>query len=137
MSRGWLGWTDADLVRLGAAAVDPTAATRNKYHAKKTTVDGQVFDSAHEAEVWQVLHVEHCAGVITDLVRQRKFPLWVVPQKGDQLPILIGNYTADFVCRRDGQLEVIDAKSRATKTEAYQLRKKLFEALYGVVVTER
>jgi hypothetical protein len=126
---GYPGWREATLAQIGAA---PTA---NKYRARKTTVEGQAFDSKHEARVWLELQAEHQAGRIKALQRQRVFPLIVLAKDG--LPKLVGRYTADFVCHRDGQLEVIDAKSRATKTEAYQLRKKLFEALYGLVIVER
>ena len=112
------------------------AAPANKYGARKTSVAGQVFDSKHEAAVYLELQAEAVAGVITDLKRQRMFPLIVKGKDG--LPVLVGRYTADFVCRRAGVLEILDAKSAATKrNEAYQLRRKLFEALYGIGITER
>lgn len=126
---GYPGWREATLAQIGAQP------TPNKFHAKKTTVDGQAFDSSHEAKVWQELKLEEAAGRIAALRRQRAFPLIVKDR--DNLPVMVGRYTADFVCQRDGQIEVIDAKSRATKTEAYQLRKKLFEALYGLTIHER
>ena len=131
---GWAGWRDADLSTLGVRPVGRPAG--NKYHARKTTTDGQQFDSAHEAAIWQELRCEQTSGAITELVRQRTFPL-NVPGKRDGLPVLVGRYTADFVYRRAGMLEVVDAKSKATKTEAYQLRKRLFEALYGLTIQER
>jgi Protein of unknown function (DUF1064) len=131
---GWAGWRDADVSSLGAQPVGRPAG--NKYHARKTTVDGQQFDSAHEAAIWQELRVEQASGAITELVRQRRFPL-VVAGRRDGLPVLVGHYTADFVYRRAGTLEILDAKSRATKTEAYQLRKRLFEACYGLSIRER
>jgi hypothetical protein len=124
---GYPGWREATLAQIG---VTPP----NKFHARKTTVDGQAFDSAHEATVWQELCAEQQAGAIQELQRQRAFPLIVKAKDG--LPVMVGRYTADFVCRRDGRIEVADAKSRATKTEAYQLRKKLFEALYGLTIRE-
>jgi Protein of unknown function (DUF1064) len=130
---GWAGWRDADLALLGAT---PGGRPRgNKYHATKQTVDGQRFDSAHEATIWQALVTEARAGGIRDLQRQRVFPLTVPGPDG--LPVLVGRYTADFVYTRDGQRVIVDAKSKATKTEAYQLRKKLFEALYGLSIEER
>jgi Protein of unknown function (DUF1064) len=126
---GYPGWREVDVGTLGAAK------PANKFHARKTTLDGQTFDSAHEATVWQALLLEQQAGEIVELHRQRHFPLLVTAKDG--LPMFVGRYTADFVCRRDGRIEVIDAKSRATRTEAYQLRKKLFEALYGLRIVER
>ena len=131
---GWAGWREADLSQLGATPVSSPRRGQNKYNAKKATVDGQRFDSSHEAKVWQELKCEETAGQITDLRRQRVFPLIVIGK--DRLPTLIGRYTPDFVYFRGGRLEVVDAKSRATKTEAYQLRRKLFECLYGVPIRE-
>jgi len=125
---GYAGWRDAKLAMIG---VQPT----NKYHARKTTVDGQAFDSAHEAKIWQELRAEETAGDIQELQRQRVFPLIIKAKDG--MPAVVGRYTADFVCRRNGRIEVIDAKSRATKTEAYQLRKRIFEAVYGMAIIER
>jgi len=133
---GYPGWREANLAKIGVPTVGENPLVgANKYHARKTTVDGLVFDSTHEAKVWQELRAEALAGLIDELQRQRAFPLIVKAKDG--LPVIVGRYTADFVCRRDGRIEVIDAKSRATKTEAYQLRKRLFEAVYGLTIHER
>jgi hypothetical protein len=131
---GWAGWRDVNVKEL-LARESASRPAGNKYHAKKTTVDGQRFDSAHEARVYQELRAEQLAGQITHLQRQRRFPLIVNDRAG--FPVVVGRYTADFVCRRNGELQVIDAKSRATRTEAYSLRKRLFEALFGLVILER
>jgi very-short-patch-repair endonuclease len=51
----------------------------------------------------------------------------------------VGRYSADFAYtdRRTGQLVVEDVKGgEATKTQAYQLRKKLLLACHGLQVTE-
>jgi hypothetical protein len=139
MSRypGWREMAEEDLRRgkRPVASLAAAVAGTNKFHARKTTLDGQTFDSAHEARIWQELTLEQQAGELSDLQRQRVFPLIVKAKDG--LPVLVGRFTADFVCRRDGKLQVVEAKSRATRTEAYQLRKKLFEALYGLRIHER
>ena len=142
MSR-YPGWREADLAiaerdqRRGKREVtlEAAVARTNKFNARKTTLDGQQFDSAHESRIWQELTLEQQAGAISELQRQRAFPLIVKAKDG--LPVLVGRFTADFVCRREGRLQVVEAKSRATRTEAYQLRKKLFEALYGLRIYER
>lgn len=136
MSR-WAGWRDADVSVLGAGRAPVDQPTRgNKYHARTIEVDGHRFDSKHEYAVYQELKAEEAAGQITDLRRQRAFPLLVKGRDG--LPVLVGRYTADFVYRRAGRVEVVDAKSRPTaRTEAYRLRSKLFTALYGLVILER
>ena len=130
---GWDGWRDVDLSTLGATPVG-RPRRGNKYHARKVTTDGQRFDSAHEATVYQELRAEQVAGQITDLQRQRAFPLIVKGKDG--LPVHVGKYTADFVYRRGGRIVVADAKSRATRTEGYMLRKRLFQALYGLQIDE-
>ncbi len=52
---------------------------------------------------------------------------------------VIGHYTADFSYRPTDRVGLIveDVKGgRATSTEAYRLRKKIFEANYGLTITE-
>lgn len=136
---GWTGWRDADVaVLLGTGGRQPVNQSRreNKYNARSVVVEGQRFDSKHELRVYQELRAEEHAGLIKNLRRQRPFPLMVKGRDG--FPVLVGRYTADFVCVRDGRLEVIDAKSRPTaRTEAYRLRSKLFTALYGLTIIER
>ena len=50
----------------------------------------------------------------------------------------VGRFTADFRYLEPGRgLVIEDVKGEPTrKGEAYRLRKKLFEAIYGLTVTE-
>ena len=66
---------------------------RNKYGAKRTTVDGITFDSKHEAERWGELCIMQRAGLIFDLKRQVPFDLVVGG-------VHICKYVADFVYRQ-------------------------------------
>ena len=103
----------------------------NKYRAKKTIVDNIQFDSLFEAKVYKDLKLLENLGQIKDLELQPKFLInegevynCNFTKKGKTK--IAGNYyTPDFKYRdSDGSSVVVEAKGM--KTEAYQLRKKLF-----------
>ena len=103
---------------------------KNKYNAQKTTVDGIEFDSKFESEHYASLKLLEKAGVIQDLKLQPRFLL----QDG-----FIWNghkerkieYVADFEYTLNGKRVVEDVKSDATRTQVYQLKRKLFLYKYG------
>lgn len=111
----------------------------NKFGNRKTAVDGVLFDSAKEARRYQELRILERAGEISNLERQPKFKLAI----GDR-PILIrsdrypngrqASVKFDFAYF-DGTHRVIeDVKGgKATRTEAYALRKAVVEAMYPKV----
>jgi hypothetical protein len=104
----------------------------NKYHAIKTTVNGVTFDSKREARRYQDLVLMQRAGLISDLVFDKKelrFDLTVNGKK-------VGRYSADFIYMENGQRIVEDVKSPASRTEAYMLRKRLMEAIHGINIRE-
>jgi hypothetical protein len=110
------------------------AASTNKHNAKRTTVDGLTFASKHEAARYTTLRLQEMAGEIIDL---NPHPVFEFIVNG----VRIGKFTPDFqytVARGLTRGEVIteDAKYKGTKTEAYQLRKKLLWACHRVPVTE-
>lgn len=102
----------------------------NKYHAKKTVIDGHKFDSKFEAEHYASLKLLERAGIISDLILQPRFLL----QKGFEYQ---GHqerkieYVADFQYQKDGKTIVEDTKSKATRTAEYRLKRKLFLYKYG------
>ena len=102
-------------------------ARATKYGNRRTEVDGKRFDSAHEAEVYAALMLRVRAGELRLVLRQVSF----------DLP---GNirYVADFVtvdCR--GNLEIIDAKSEATrKNRVYINKKKQLLEVWGCEIRE-
>lgn len=101
----------------------------NKYHAKRVECDGYVFDSKMEKDHYLQLKAMEQTGAIRDLELQPKFPCIV---NG----ILVTTYTADFKyfdVERDREI-VEDVKGK--RTEAFVIRKKLTQALYGIVVYE-
>lgn len=100
----------------------------SKYNAKKTEVDGYLFDSRAEARRYQELKILEQAGEITALELQPKFSVYVNRQH-------ICNYKADFrYLTRTGECVTEDVKG--VKTAVYRLKKKLVEASYGIEITE-
>lgn len=110
----------------------------SKYHAKKTEVDGIVFDSKRESERYLELKLMERAGAIRSLVLQPRFELQEGYTNAEGKKIRPITYIADFMyydC--DTGLTVVeDVKSLATKTQVYKVKKKLFEYKYRMVIRE-
>jgi hypothetical protein len=103
-----------------------TLRDRNKYGARKTTVGGITFDSAAEAEYYLYLLAKQQAGEIREFRLQPRYRLQDgFTKNGRRIrPI---DYVADFeVVDKHGLITVIDVKG--TKTEAFGIKRKLFEA---------
>ena len=113
------------------------ADKKNKYGAKRTTIDGKTFDSTKEANRYTSLLLLQRAGVITDLQTQVKYVL--IPTQRDEDGNLLEkecSYKADFVYKRDGQLIVEDTKSKATKTPEYIIKRKLMLYVHNIRIQE-
>ena len=100
---------------------------RSKYGAKKTVVDGITFDSQAEATRYGVLKIVQASGLITDLRLQVPYQITVIGKK-------VCRYVADFVYSENGKEVVEDVKGM--RTPVYNLKKKLMEAVFGVVIFE-
>lgn len=107
---------------MNATAIAWRGKRPNKYGARKTEVDGIVFDSAAEARRWGELRLQQRAGQIQQLRRQCQFPLYVMDW-------LIGHYVADFVFYRNGKRVVEDVKGKAT--DLFRWKALHFAAQYG------
>jgi hypothetical protein len=134
-------WTTLVNRRLRIGLTAPQPVPRPKYGARPVTVDGIRFDSTKEATRYQELKVLVAGGVIRDLRLQPPFPLAVVELWRDGPPWVVtpcGVYTADFqyVDATTGEVVVEDVKSGPTKTTAYQLRKRIAEAVHGITIRE-
>ena len=123
-----------------------------KYNNVKTrSLDGTLFDSRKEAIRWDELTLLSRAGKITDLDRQVAFEL--IPAQyetyerygkngnrlkdGTRLVERAAVYHADFVYTDEKGVKVVeDTKSKATRTEAYILRRKLMYARYKIKIRE-
>ena len=106
-----------------------------KYNSRKTTIDGIAFDSQKEGRRYRELMLLERAGEISDLILQPEFILQEGFRKNGKTyrPI---KYIADFMYKEGGQIVVEDVKSPATKTQVYQLKKKLFEKRYDLTIRE-
>lgn len=113
---------------------------RNKYKAIRTVVDNHIFPSGREANRYIQLKLLERSREISGLILQPKFWLTI-----DGKPILLrsegypngrrASFKPDFqYVRKDGATVVEDAKSPATRTEAYVLRKGIFELLYPDII---
>lgn len=97
---------------------------KSKYGAKKTSVDGQTFDSKKEAEYYQELKLKLRAGAVKGFCLQ---PIFVLA------PNL--KYKADFIVfNLDNTVEIIDVKG--FKTKEYKVKKKIFEDKYDLKIKE-
>lgn len=108
---------------------------RNKYHAKKTIVDGITFDSAREARRYSELKLLERAGAIRDLKRQVRYEL-IPAFDVDGKHYRPTSYVADFVYTdcKTGTEVVEDCKGY--RTDVYRLKAKMFAHKYGVVIRE-
>lgn len=119
-------------------AAAPPPAARQKFGNQKVQHDGIWFDSKKEGERYLFLKMRERLGEIDSLDLQPVFPIVVIDPDGVRQHC--GDYTADFrywekYCG-SAVLRIEDTKSKATKTEAYQLRKVLIEKLYKITIIE-
>ena len=108
---------------------------RNKYHAKKTTIDGIIFDSKKEALRYCELRAMEHAGKIFSLERQVKFNL--IPaetdKNGNKLREI--NYFADFVYF-DEKMQRIVEDVKGVRTPVYNLKKRLMWHVHHIIISE-
>ncbi len=102
---------------------------RPKYGNRKCEYGGHTFDSRAEMRRYQELELALAAGEIRDLECQHAFRLVVNDVK-------ICDYRADFIYRDAKTRQVVVEDVKGVKTPAYQLKKKLMLALFGIVIAE-
>lgn len=122
------------------------AKWRSKYGAKKTVVDGLIFDSKREAKRWLELKQMEKAGEISGLRRQ--VPYELIPEHRE--PDLIGprggrtkgkliesscKYVADFVYVDKDGVQVVE-DSKGFRTADYKIKRKLMYDRYGIRIKE-
>lgn len=120
--------------------------SRNKYHNRKYSADGEVFDSKREYQRWQELKLLEKAGEIAELRRQVPFELLPNQREPDKIGPRGGRkpgriierkalYIADFVYKdRTGREVVEDCKGMRTKD--YILKRKLLLFRFGIRIME-
>ena len=108
---------------------------RNKYGNQRVEVEGLRFDSKHEAAVYAQLMERVRAGELKCVMRQVKFDLGGGPNAARDSRYA---YYADFVTvDMDNRIEVLDAKSEATrKNRTYINKRKQVLAEWGLEIKE-
>lgn len=101
---------------------------RNKYGAKKMTVDGHTYDSQAEGKRGEILKLMQVAGEISDLRFQVVFPVMIND-------ILVFKYMADS-CYTNKEGEAIIEDVKGVYTTVYKLKKKCVEAYHGITISE-
>ena len=109
----------------------------NKYGARKiSTPDGE-FDSKHEYQRWCELVLLQKAKLISNLHRQVKYVLIPTQRKAGKVLERECCYYADFTYFDDkGRFHVEDAKSEATRTKEYIIKRKLMLKEHGLRIEE-
>lgn len=104
-------------------------ANRLKFGNIHTEVDGIRFDSKKEAEYYGQLKIRKKAGLIKDFELQKTFKIEV---NG----VHICDYRCDFVIYfPDGQISVVDVKSKATENlAAFRIKKALMLAVHNIKI---
>ena len=106
----------------------------SKYGNRKTTIDGETFDSLHEAHRFCELKYMQRAGLISDLQRQVPFELLPSQRRNGKVVERPVKYVADFTYTENGETVVEDAKGLRTKE--YVLKRKLMLWQYGIQIRE-
>jgi len=136
-------WTQADITRRELARKGRQPAP-SKYRNVKVLIDGERFDSKHEADYYQGLMLRQRAGEIHELQRQVRFPLYA-PEMADDIgaahtgrAVMVAEYMADYIYRDVGteRLHVVDAKGQTRRACPYPLKKKWLELQQGIIIEE-
>jgi hypothetical protein len=109
--------------------VSPGAVKPQKYHSKWVIVDGRRFQSMLEARWFGTLSTGARLGMITEPLLQVRFSLGV--HYGRERV-----YIADFVYIDLHTACLVVADAKGYKTTIYKQKKLVFEALYGISITE-
>jgi len=103
---------------------------RSKYNARKTTINGIIFDSKKEAEYYLYLCQQLREKRIDAFERQVRFDL--IPSQPGERPVF---YKADFVTYKgDCRLDVIDCKGM--RLAEYVIKRKLLLWVHGIKIKE-
>jgi hypothetical protein len=121
--------------------------TGSKYHAKKVSIQGEVFDSKKEARRFLELQMLEKAGRISGLQRQKKFvlvPAQYEPEttgprggriKGKLLEREVAYY-ADFVYFDEEEKDFVIEDTKGVRTKDYIIKRKLMLWLKGYQIRE-
>lgn len=103
----------------------PQKKGKNKYNAKKATVDGVTFDSQKEAMRYIVLDRMQRSGEIDDLRLQPAFTLQkgFTDREGKKHQAI--KYKADFSYKRAGESTLIVEDTKGVRTAVFNIKWKM------------
>lgn len=109
---------------------------KSKYGNRVTYVNEVKFDSAREAERYQVLMIRLGAGEIEKLKLQPEFTITESYRMPDGRLVKAQRYRADFsyVVKDTGEYVVEDVKTEGTKTRVFINKAKMIYEKYGIDV---
>jgi len=110
-----------------------------KYRNVPVEIDGIRFASLAEGRRYGELKLMDKGGLIMGIQIHPEFLITATPQDNTQRAVTVGKYHADFKYWdvEHTKWVVEDVKGgNATRTEAYRLRKKIVEAIYGITIME-
>lgn len=109
---------------------------KSKYGNRVTYVNEVKFDSAREAERYQVLMIRLGAGEIEKLKLQPEFTITESYRMPDGRLVKAQRYRADFsyIVKDTGEYVVEDVKTEGTKTRVFINKQKLIYEKYGIDV---
>lgn len=121
--------------------------TGSKYHAKKVSIQGEVFDSKKEARRFLELQMLEKAGKISGLQRQKKFVLVPAQYEPDTTGPRGGKikgkllerevaYYADFVYFDEEEKDFVVEDAKGVRTKEYIIKRKLLLWLNGYRIRE-
>lgn len=112
--------------------------SKNKYGAKKVTIDGIQFDSKKEANRYCELKLLERCGEITDLELQKEFELIPAQRIDGKVVERAVKYKADFVYKENGEICVEDCKGYkgGGAYAVFTIKRKLMLKLYGIMIKE-
>ena len=119
----------------------------SKYHAKKVSIEGEVFDSKKEARRWMELQMLQKSGRISNLQRQKKFVLVPAQYEPDTTGPRGGKikgkllerevaYYADFVYYDEDEKDFVIEDAKGVRTPEYIIKRKLLLWLRGYQIRE-
>lgn len=104
-----------------------TTKKSNKYGAKRTEMNGQIYDSAFEASTAWSLEVRKKAGDILDYETQFKITCWAYREDGSKAFKV--DHKVDFrIHHKDGSYELLETKG--VETDDYKWRRKFLENIW-------
>lgn len=107
----------------------------NKYHAKRTIVDGIAFDSVAESRRYQLLKLLERSGQITELTLQPEFVILEPYTRSDGKWIRGIKYRADFAYFDELENKQIIEDVKGVETAVFKLKRKLVEYQHNIIIT--